>query len=167
MPWLVGAALLLVAFRKPVTEEVETIVAITSQDAIANRAKFLPYVIAAEKKYGIPSGMLDRLITQESHYRTDIITGTKKSATGAAGIAQFMPATARDLGVNPLDPIASIDAAGKYLKTIYGWVGNDWVKAVAAYNWGAGNVKKAVAAYGTKWLSYAPTETRNYVTNVA
>ncbi len=167
LPWIIGGALLLVAFRKPVSEEIQTVVAVTSQDAIANEKKYAPYIAAAEIRYGIPTGMLLRLIRTESHFRTDVITGTKKSAVGALGIAQFMPATAKEVGVNPLDPLASIDAAGRYLKTVYGWVGKDWTRAVAAYNWGAGNVNKAVAAYGANWLAHAPTETKNYVGNIA
>lgn len=165
-PWLVGAALLLMA-RRPVTVAVEDaaqgVIAVTTQNAIANERKFAPFIAVAEQKYGIPTGMLLRLIRQESHFRTDIISGTKVSPVGALGIAQFMPATAKEMNVNPLDPIASIDAAARYLVKIKGWVGGDWTKAVAAYNWGAGNVNKAAKAYGNAWLARAPAETQNYV----
>jgi len=177
--WILVGIGALVVFRRPagdyvteaaqdINEGVKTIVAITSQDALANERKYAPYIASAEKKYGIPTGVLHRLITAESHFRSDIITGKTRSAVGATGIAQFMPATAAELGVNPLDPIASIDAAGRYLKTILGWTGgNDWTKAVAAYNWGAGNVNKAVKTYGINWLAYgAPKETRDYVAKI-
>lgn len=149
-----------------VTEGARTMTAIVSQDALANEAKYAPYIRAAETRYGIPSGMLHRLIKTESHFRTDIITGKLKSPVGALGIAQFMPATAKDLNVNPLDPIASIDAAGRYLKQVYGWVGKDWPRAVAAYNWGAGNVNKAFKLHGSAWAQHLPTETKNYVANI-
>lgn len=165
-PWLVGVGLLIIA-RKPVIERVEDtateIVAVTTQNALANEQKYAPYIAVAERKYGIPDGMLLRLIRQESHFRTDIITGTKESPVGALGIAQFMPATAKEMGVNPLDPIASIDAAARYLVKIKGWVAGDWTKTVAAYNWGAGNVNRAVKNYGPAWLAHAPAETQNYV----
>jgi hypothetical protein len=39
----------------------------------------------------------------------------------------------------------------------------DTEKALAAYNWGEGNVDKAVEAHGSDWLQHAPTETQNYV----
>jgi soluble lytic murein transglycosylase-like protein len=121
-------------------------------------AAYAPAIRAAESRYGIPSGMLERLLYQESHYREDIITGAKKSRVGALGIAQFMPATAKEVGVNPLDPIASIDGAGRYLKRMYGSTG-DWGLALAAYNWGLGNVQR-------KGIQNAPSETRNYYSSI-
>ena len=108
----------------------------------------------AETANGLPPQMLARLLYQESHYRPDIISGAKASPVGALGIAQFMPATAKDLGLNPLDPLASIAAAGKYLGGLYKQTGG-WDKALAAYNWGVGNVRR-------KGLAMAPAETRNY-----
>lgn len=113
----------------------------------------------AETANNLPSGMLARLLWQESRYRADIIDGRKKSPVGALGIAQFMPATARELGLNPLDPIASIAAAGKYLAWCYRYVGGGWDRALAAYNWGAGNVTK-------KGLGVAPAETVAYYTGI-
>lgn len=140
-----------------------TAVAITLQGAGENEKKYAPIIADAEKKYGIPAGMLHRLIKAESAFRSDVISGAKKSAVGAVGIAQFMPSTAKDEGINPLDPIASIYGAARYLKKVYGWVGNDWTRAVAGYNWGAGNVNSAAKKYGANWLTNAPLETKNYV----
>lgn len=117
-------------------------------------AKYQPAIRAAESKYAIPQGMLERLLYQECRYREDIITGKVRSKVGALGIAQFMPATAAELGVNPLDPFAAIDASGKYLSRMFGLFGA-WDLALAAYNWGPGNVRK-------KGLAKAPKETRNY-----
>lgn len=140
-------------------------VAVDLKNASDNEKKYAPIIADAEKRHGIPAGMLHRLIKAESNFRTDIITGAKRSSVGAVGIAQFMPATAKDEGVNPLDPVASIYAAGKYLVKQYKLTGS-WEKAVASYNWGAGNVLKAVKAAGTSWLARAPTETKNYVAKI-
>lgn len=126
-----------------------------------NEKKYAPYIAAIENKYGIRTGVLHKLIKQESAFRTDVITGTKKSGVGALGIAQFMPATAKEwLGStqNALNPELAIDGAGRYLKWLYGQLG-DWTKAVAAYNWGIGNVKN-------KGLANAPSETQKYVKNI-
>jgi len=112
----------------------------------------------AENAYQIPTGILERLLFQESHYREDIITGKVRSPVGAIGIAQFMPATARDFGINPLDPLQSIDAAGKYLHQLFNRFGN-WSEALAAYNWGMGNVQR-------KGLINAPAETVAYYSNI-
>lgn len=130
-----------------------------SKDVADNKTKYAPVIAAAEKKHGIPSGMLFRLINEESHFRTDIITGKTKSKAGALGIAQFMPATAREeLGsVNAaLNPTKAIDGAGRYLAKLHKQFGKNWTKAVGAYNWGSGNVQK-------KGLAAAPEETRNYI----
>lgn len=130
-----------------------------TKEGEANRAKWLPLITSTEAKHGIPAGMLDRLLYQESHYRTDIITGKKKSPVGALGIAQFMPNTAKEeLGsvAAALDPSRAIPAAGQYLKKLYNITGGDWSKAVASYNWGVGNVTR-------KGIAAAPKETREYV----
>lgn len=127
-----------------------------------NEKKYAPYIATIENKYGLPSGMLHRLLKAESSFLTSIITGAKRSRVGALGIAQFMPATAREwLGSeqNALNPSEAIDGAARYLKWIYNNVGMDWTKAVAAYNWGIGNVKN-------KGLSRAPTETKKYIKKI-
>lgn len=120
--------------------------------------KYAGMVSAAESKYGLPDGLLARLLWQESRYREDIITGQVASPVGALGIAQFMPSTARDFGIDPLNPAQAIDAAGKYLKQLFNRFGT-WSEALAAYNWGQGNVAR-------KGLAAAPVETRNYFTSI-
>jgi len=120
--------------------------------------KYRAAVLAAEARNGLPDGLLGRLLWQESRFREDIITGQTRSPAGAIGIAQFMPATAREWGVNPLDPISSIDGAARYLRWLHGRLGS-WEKALAAYNWGIGNVSR-------KGLAVAPTETRNYFSQI-
>lgn len=115
-------------------------------------------IAQAEAANGIPSGLLARLLWQESRYRADIISGATRSPVGAVGIAQFMPATAAEWGVNPLDPFQSIDGAGRYLAWLYRRLGG-WAEALAAYNWGIGNVQR-------KGLAAAPAETRTYYASI-
>lgn len=112
----------------------------------------------AEIKYGIPHNLLARLLYQESRFREDIVTGAIRSSAGALGIAQFMPQTAAQFGIDPLDPPAAIDAAGKYLAQLFSQFGS-WSLALAAYNFGPGNVAK----HG---LVDAPAETRDYVAQI-
>ena len=97
-----------------------------------------------------------------------------RSPVGAAGLWQFMPATAKLFGleVNSLvdermDPIRSTDAACRFLKSMYN-IYHDWNLVIAAYNCGSGNVNKAIRRAGGKrdfWsiYPYLPRETRNYV----
>ncbi len=97
------------------------------------------------------------------------------SRAGATGLWQFMPATAKGLGmeVNSLvderrDPRESSRNAARYLKQLYDIYG-DWSLAIASYNCGPGTVNKALrrAGGGKKdfWeiYNYLPTETRGYV----
>lgn len=101
------------------------------------------------------------------------------SAKSAVGLWQIRPATGRALGleVSPQvdqrrDPVASSRAATAYLKELYQRYG-DWYLAVAAYNYGIGNLNKAIArataAEGKTPASffelrpYLPAETRRYV----
>lgn len=121
-------------------------------------AAYAAAIAAAEQRYGIPQTMLARLLYQECRWRDDIISGRLRSPVGAIGIAQFMPATARELGIDPLNTDQAIDGAGRYLAGLFRKFGN-WSQALAAYNWGQGNVAR-------KGLAAAPLETRNYYTQI-
>ncbi|WP_347554671.1 transglycosylase SLT domain-containing protein [Robbsia sp. KACC 23696] len=97
------------------------------------------------------------------------------SVAKAAGMWQFIPGTGRDYNLaqnmfqdQRRDVLASTDAALDYLSRLHDMFG-DWQLALAAYNWGEGNVQKAIARNAAKGLptDYAslnmPNETRNYV----
>lgn len=113
---------------------------------------------AAEDRRAIPRMMLGRLLWQESHFRADIISGAKRSSAGALGIAQFMPATAAELRVDPLDVAQAIDGAGRYLRSLYDQTGT-WRDALAAYNGGIGNLQR-------RGLDGMAQETRDYVRDI-
>lgn len=121
-------------------------------------AKYAGMIAAAERAQGLPEGMLARLLFQECRWREDIITGRVRSKVGAMGMAQFMPATAAEMGIDPLDPAQAIPAAARYLARLYRSLGT-WTKALAAYNWGIGNVNR-------KGIAAAPTETRLYYSQI-
>ncbi len=121
---------------------------------------YLNSIEQVEQRHNMPQNLLARLIYQESRYRQDIITGKTVSSAGAIGIAQIVPRWHPD--VNPLNPEESIHYSGKYLNHLQRQFG-DWPTALAAYNWGPGNVSKAQKRHGKNWLDKAPTETRNYV----
>lgn len=134
------------------------------QSVAANRAQYSPVLAAAEAKYGIPAGILQRIAQTESGFRGDVISGQRKSSAGAVGIMQFMPGTNPNAGK---DPNADIDAGGKYLRQLYTQFGN-WDLAVMAYNNGPGNIAKALAAHGGNVQALlndrtaTNAETRNY-----
>lgn len=98
-----------------------------------------------------------------------------KSSAKAMGLWQFMPATGKDFQLTQnvfrderRDVLQSTDAALDYLQRLHNQFGS-WELALAAYNWGAGNVAKAqkrnlAAGLPTDYLSLKmPNETRNYV----
>ena len=102
------------------------------------------------------------------------VTNAKSSAK-AVGLWQFMPATGKDFRLTQnvfrderRDVVQSTDAALDYLQRLYNQFGS-WELALAAYNWGAGNIAKAqkrnaAAGLPTDYESLTlPRETRNYV----
>lgn len=102
------------------------------------------------------------------------LSPTAASRAGAVGLWQFMPSTAKLLGleVNSLvdermDPVLSTRAACRFLNSLYKTYG-DWTLVLAAYNCGPGNVSRALARAGNAksyWdiYDYLPRETRGYV----
>lgn len=129
-----------------------------------NSAKsYLKTIAQAEQQHGIPDGVLARLIYQECRYRDDIICGKVVSSVGAVGTAQIVPRWHPE--ARPLDPEHSIFYAARYLAQLNRQF-NHWPTALAAYNWGPGNVNKARKQHGDCWLDNAPKETRNYVSQI-
>lgn len=97
--------------------------------------RYEPIARAAAMKYGIDPDVFVRQITQESHWDP-----TSVSPSGAQGIAQFMPTTAASRHVDPLDPIAALDAAAKLDHENLIAFDGDYAKMLAAYNAGGGSV---------------------------
>jgi soluble lytic murein transglycosylase-like protein len=87
------------------------------------------------------------------------------SSAGAIGLFQLEPATAAQLGVNPRDVNQNISGGITYLRQMLGTFGNI-ATALAAYNWGPGNVSQAVAQWGANFLAHAPGETQSYVRKI-
>lgn len=112
-----------------------------------------PAISRASTQYNVPTAVLSGVIKQESHFNTKAV-----SSSGAIGLAQFMPDTAKALGINPNDPMQAIEGAAKYLKSNFDAFGS-WEKSLAAYNAGP----NAVAKYG----GVPPfSETKNYVNSI-
>lgn len=102
---------------------------------------------------GVPTDLFLRLVNQESSFRPNAV-----SQAGAMGLAQLMPGTARDLGVDPNDPVQNLTGGARYLRQQLDAFGTPEL-ALAAYNAGPGNVRK----YG----GIPPfKETQNYVSTI-
>jgi membrane-bound lytic murein transglycosylase D len=131
--------------------------------------RYLFYVVEEIQKRGMPTE-LALLPFVESAFNPQAM-----SVARASGMWQFMPATGKDFDLKQnvfrddrRDVLASTRAALDYLQMLYGQF-NDWQLALAAYNWGQGNVQRAVdrnlkaglpADYENLRM---PDETRNYV----
>jgi hypothetical protein len=94
------------------------------------------------------------------------IAHPRVSPKGARGPQQVMPDTARDpgFGIRKSNGSAVDDVrVGKqYTAAMLGKYGEPDL-ALAAYNWGPGNLDKALDKYGQKWFEHAPRETQEYV----
>jgi soluble lytic murein transglycosylase-like protein len=118
-------------------------------------------IVSACAQYGVPVSILSWLLWKESRYNPAIISGAKRSKVGAMGIAQFMPSTAAQIlgsADAALDPAVAIPGAARYLSGLHASVGT-WAEALAAYNWGIGNVQR-------KGIDAAPAETIDYYTDI-
>ncbi|GAC1543958.1 MAG: hypothetical protein NVS2B4_22150 [Ramlibacter sp.] len=131
--------------------------------------KYLFHIVEELERRNMPSE-LALLPFVESAFNPQAVSSAR-----AAGMWQFMPGTGRyyDLKQNFFrddrrDVLASTRAALDYLQRLYGMFG-DWHLALAAYNWGEGNVGRAIArnqraGLGTSYTDLKmPDETRNYV----
>ena len=110
-----------------------------------------PIMDEAAAQYGLDPDPFKRHLWQESQWNPNAV-----SPKGAAGIAQFMPETAREMNVSPLDPEGSIYKSAAYIADMRDMFGGDMNKAYAGYNWGPGNVQK-------KGLANMPDETANHL----
>ncbi|MEO7495466.1 MAG: transglycosylase SLT domain-containing protein, partial [Massilia sp.] len=137
----------------------------------ARASRYLYHVVQELEKRGMPTE-LALLPIIESAFNPQAY-----SSANAAGMWQFVPGTGKDFNLKQnmfkderRGVLTSTDAALSYLQKLYGMFG-DWQLALAAYNWGEGNVQRAIkqnqaAGKGTDFESLAdlmPAETRNYV----
>jgi len=112
--------------------------------------------------------LLDSIFHVESASGKNVIGPKTRYGTSALGPFQFMSPTAKQYGVqNPFDYNQSRAGAGAYLSHLLKKYGGDEAKAVAAYNWGEGNLDEDIKAHKDDWLAHAPLETRNYVAKIA
>ncbi|SMF13666.1 membrane-bound lytic murein transglycosylase D [Pseudogulbenkiania subflava DSM 22618] len=131
--------------------------------------KYLFHIMNEVERRGMPTEIA-LLPAVESAF-----VATAQSSVGASGLWQFMPSTGRHYGLEQTwwydgrrDVTASTSAALDYLDYLHGLFG-DWNLALAAYNWGEGNLTRAIARAQAAGLEPTyenlklPNETRNYV----
>lgn len=104
------------------------------------------------------AGIVPSMISAESRGNQNAV-----SPKGAVGTTQLMPKTAAGLGVNPNDKLENVAGGVSYLGQLRQKYGDDRI-ALAAYNWGPGNVDLWLKSGGT-W-NKLPAATRSYVDTV-
>ena len=121
---------------------------------------------ALEASYGLPQGLLHGVWGAETSYGRDLST----SSAGAMGQFQFLPSTGAEYGLNKREDFFDLGkssaAAAHYLSDLARQFGGDITKAIAAYNWGPGNVQRDVAQHGDRWKDFLPAETAAYLVKV-
>lgn len=129
--------------------------------ACADSQEISAAIDEASSKYGIDCSLIKSVIKQESCFNPEAV-----SKSGAEGLMQLMPSTARSLGVsNPFDALENIDAGTRYLKSLLNSFNGDIKLALAAYNGGIGRMEKLGVNSDGK-ISKMPMETQNYVKKV-
>lgn len=146
-----------VAFAAPVAEvpaEIyvpDVVVANPEEHAVGVPEVYRAKVHELAAKYDLSPSLIEAMVWQESRWRHDAV-----SPVGAQGLAQLMPGTARDLGVDPRDPFANLEGGARYLRAQLDRFDGDLEKALAAYNAGPGRVERAGGIPRIR-------ETQNYV----
>ena len=111
-------------------------------------------IAEAAAKYDLEPALIRAVIQVESNRNAGAV-----SPAGAQGLMQLMPKTAAELGVtNPFDPAQNIEGGSRYLRQLLNRYQGDRRLALAAYNWGMGNLEKRPEAL--------PKETQQYILKV-
>lgn len=105
-------------------------------------------------RFDLSPTLIEALVWQESRWQPNA-----RSPVGARGLAQLMPGTAREMRVDPDDPLANLEGGARYLRQQLDRFDGNLEKALAAYNAGPGRV---IRAGGIPRIR----ETQNYVVSI-
>lgn len=136
------------------------------QDPFRNASRELTeLVLATAAKYNIDPSIAMRLVKQESGFDPNA-----QSKAGAVGLTQLKEAAAKDMGLTPeerFDPVKNVNAGFGYLRKQLDKYGNDYSKALSAYNWGGGNLDKHLTKNEGQLNKIGlPKETADYLTKI-
>lgn len=98
-------------------------------------AQYVAKVHELAGRFDLSPALIEAVVWQESRWRADAV-----SPVGARGLAQLMPGTARELGVDPRDPFANLEGGVRYLRQQLDRFDGNLEHALAAYNAGPGRV---------------------------
>lgn len=124
-------------------------------------AEVAQYIEKYSAQHGVSPDLAYAVANQESRFKQDAV-----SPVGAQGVMQLMPKTAKGLGVDPNNVEQNVEGGIRYLSEQLKRYNGDEEKALAAYNWGMGNVDKAIKKYGDNWKEHLPKETSDYIRKI-
>lgn len=146
--WVTGGPVLPAAVLTPVLEAAvevpanifvpEFAIAIPAEHAAAVPSAYKAKVAELAARFDLSPSLIEAMVWQESRWNANAV-----SPVGAQGLAQLMPGTARDLGVDPRDPFANLEGGARYLRAQLDRFDGNVEKALAAYNAGPGRVERA------------------------
>lgn len=147
-----ATAALAVETAEKTAQEISSVVKLRKK---TDRAQaYEPIIRQASKAYGVEPELIRAVIRAESNFRSE-----STSPKGAMGLMQLMPQTAKELGVrDAYDPRENIMGGTRYLKGLIERYRGDVPTALAAYNWGMGNVERRP--------EQLPRETRVYIDRI-
>lgn len=115
-------------------------------------------------KYSLDPILLKAQIAAESRF----INIKNPNSSGAVGIAQFLPETAKELGlIDRTDVQASLSAQARYMSIILKKFNGDYIKALAGYNWGPNRSLLTTNKTGYELSKEFPDETVQYLKHIA
>jgi len=121
---------------------------------VSDGGRYASIIARAAAANGLDPKLIEAVVQTESAFNAQAV-----SPVGAQGLMQLMPATADELGVtNAFNPEENIQAGSKYLKQLMDRYDGDTRLALAAYNWGMGNLERNPERM--------PQETINYVAKI-
>ncbi|HTW47464.1 MAG TPA: LysM peptidoglycan-binding domain-containing protein [Acidobacteriaceae bacterium] len=140
----------------------------TIVDSLERMGRYKDMIQSVLRQEGVPQDLIYQAVA-ESGFRPQAVN----PRSGAGGMWQFMPWGVYGLQRTAwfdqrFDPVESTRAYAREIKKDYDQLG-DWYLAMAAYDWGAGNIQRAVerTGYADFWQLYKrnnlPQETKNYV----
>jgi soluble lytic murein transglycosylase-like protein len=116
---------------------------------------YVPTLNQIEQQAGLPQNLLCAVAYQESNFNPSAIN----SSSGAVGMFQLLPQFYPNAGQSwQTDAQSAAQALSDYFNEF-----GDWQSAIAAYNWGPGNLQKS----GADTLAQLPAETSSYITRVS